>query len=123
MRKLIIKNYQVPCWIGILPAEKLAPQPIILNFELTLSPHRVREDHIAATVDYSFVHDQVPLLLADRHFSLQETLVEALADLCFAQAGIQAVVIRCEKPTAYTDFDSVGYELSTSRADWLQGAR
>ena len=48
-------------------------------------------------------------LAGSRHFNLQETLVDAILDLCLAQPGVIEARVSTEKPDVYKDC-RVGYE-------------
>ena len=73
------------------------------------------DSRIANVLNYDIVHDGIVRLASGRHFNLQETLVEAILDLCLAQPGVIEARVSTEKPDVYQDC-RVGYEAARRRS-------
>ena len=66
-------------------------------------------------LNYDVIHDGIVALAGSRHFNLQETLVEAILDLCLAQPQVAEARVSTEKPDVYGDC-RVGYEAVRRRS-------
>jgi len=109
-RRIFIRDFRLAVSIGIHDFEKQGPQTVIVNVDLLLAPDtKPHRDRIADVLNYDTVHDGIVALAASRHFNLQETLVEAILDLCLVQPGVIEVRVSTEKPDVYKDC-RVGYE-------------
>ena len=114
-RRLFIRDFRLQVSIGIHDFERKAPQTVVVNVDLLLAePAKAHDDRIANVLNYDTVHDGIVALAKSRHFNLQETLVEAILDLCFAQPGVIEARVSTEKPDVYQDC-RVGYEATRRR--------
>jgi dihydroneopterin aldolase len=115
-RLIFIRDYRLQVSIGIHDFEKKAPQTVVVNVDLWLVPfEKTHGDRIANVLNYDTVHDAIKALAESRHFNLQETLVDAILDLCLAQPGVMEARVSTEKPDVYKDC-RVGYEASRRRS-------
>ena len=115
-RRLFIRDFRLLVSIGIHDFEKKAPQTVVVNVDLMLAaPDKAHNDRIANVLNYDTVHDGIVKLAKSRHFNLQETLVEAILELCLAQPGVIEARVSTEKPDVYKDC-RVGYEAVRRRA-------
>ncbi len=115
-RRIFIRDFRLPVSIGIHDFEKEGPQTVVVNVDLLLEPAgEVHNDRIANVLNYDTVHDGIVALAKSRHFNLQETLVEAILDLCLGQPGVVEARVSTEKPDVYKDC-RVGYEATRRRA-------
>lgn len=116
-RRIFIRDFRLPVSIGIHDFEKQGPQTVVVNVELHLAPaDKAHNDRIANVLNYDTVHDGIVALARSRHFNLQETLVEAILDLCLAQPGVVEARVSTEKPDVYVDC-RVGYEAVRRHSD------
>jgi 7,8-dihydroneopterin aldolase/epimerase/oxygenase len=116
-RRILIRDFRLAVSIGIHDFEKEGPQTVIVNVDLLLSePDKAHNDRIANVLNYDVVHDGIVALAGSRHFNLQESLVDAILDLCLAQPGVVEARVSTEKPDVYKDC-RVGYEAVRRRAD------
>ena len=114
-RRLFIRDFKLQVSIGIHDFEKTAPQSVVVNVDLLLAPaEEPHGDRIASVLNYDTVHDGIVALANSRHFNLQETLVEAILELCLAQPGVLEARVSTEKPDVYKDC-RVGYEATRRR--------
>jgi dihydroneopterin aldolase len=86
--------------IGIHGFEQASRQRLMVSVALLLDPP-TQHDRIADVQDYDFVRESALALVAKRHFNLQETLCDALLDLCLAKAGVLGAVVQTDKPDVY----------------------
>jgi dihydroneopterin aldolase len=115
-RRIFIRDMRLPVSIGIYDFELAKPQAVVINVELLLAdPDRAHGDSIANVLNYDIIHDGIVDLASSKHFNLQETLVEAILDLCLAQPQVVEARVSTEKPDVYKDC-RVGYEAVRRRA-------
>ena len=109
-RRIFLRDFRLEVSIGIHDFEKKGKQTVVVNVDLVLAPaDKAHNDRIANVLNYDVVHDGIVALATARHFNLQETLVDAILDLCLAQPGVVAARVSTEKPDVYGDC-RVGYE-------------
>ena len=114
-RRLFFRDFRLSVSIGIHDFERKAPQTVVLNVDLVLAPaDKPHGDRIANVLNYDTVHDAIVALAGSRHFNLQETLVDAILDLCLAQPSVIEARVSTEKPDVYRDC-RVGYEAVRRR--------
>jgi 7,8-dihydroneopterin aldolase/epimerase/oxygenase len=114
-RRIFIRDFRLKVSIGIYDFEKERPQTVVVNVDLLLGPaEKAHDDQIANVLNYDVVHDGIAALAQSRHFNLQETLVDAILDLCLAQPGVTEARVSTEKPDVYGDC-RVGYEATRRR--------
>lgn len=115
-RRIFIRDLRVQVSIGIYDFELAKPQAVVVNVDLFLAPpEKAAEDNIANVLNYDVIHDGIIVLAKSRHFNLQETLVDAILDLCLAQRQVIEARVSTEKPDVYKDC-RVGYEAVRRRA-------
>jgi len=115
-RRLFLRDLKLQVSIGIHDFELEKPQTVIVNVDLFLAdPKKAHGDDIANVLDYDKIHDGIVKLAKSRHFNLQETLVDAILDLCMASPEVAMALVSTEKPDVYKDC-RVGYEASRSRS-------
>lgn len=115
-RRIFIRDMRLQVSIGIYDFELARPQAVVINVELVLgTPDREPDDSIDNVLNYDVIHDGIAALAGSRHFNLQETLVEAILDLCLAQPQISEARVSTEKPDVYKDC-RVGYEAVRRRS-------
>ena len=111
----ILEGLEVVMGLGIHAEELAAPQRVLMSVRMEvdyLAPPS--DDRIEEVLDYDFLRDGIHALVANRHFHLQETLCEAVAALCLADARVARVTVRSSKPDIYPDA-AVGCEIVRSR--------
>lgn len=114
-RRIFIRDFRLQVSIGIHDFEKEGPQTVVVNVDLLLEPAATAHgDRIANVLNYDVVHDGIVKLAKSRHFNLQETLVEAILDLCLSRPGVVEARVSTEKPDVYKDC-RVGYEAVRRR--------
>ncbi len=111
---ILLEGLEVTMGLGIHAVERAAPQRVVLDVSLRCAYPAEPEDRIEAVVDYDFLRDSIHLLVADRHFALQETLCEEVARLALRDARVREVRVRSMKPDIYPDA-RIGCEITRSR--------
>jgi len=113
----ILEGLELVMGLGIHAEELAAPQRVVVTVRMEVDyPAHTSEDRIEAVLDYDFLRDGIRGLVAERHFHLQETLCEAIAALCLADARVARVTVRSMKPDIYRDA-AVGCEIVRCRHD------
>lgn len=88
--------------IGILPEERITPQPVRLGFsvELDIGP-AAQSGNLALSVDYAKLTHELQYLVITSRFELLETLCWTLANYVLEQHTVVTTVeIVCAKPNA-----------------------
>ena len=112
----ILDGLEVAMRLGIHPDEVARQQRVRLHVTLFLDYGAPPSgDDIAGVVDYDFVRTGIHRL-ASRHFHLQETLCDAIADLCLADRRVRGVRVRSTKPDIYPDA-AIGCEILRANPD------
>lgn len=110
----ILRDLDVSMRLGIHPHEA-APQRVRLSVWMTVDYARSpSSDTIDEVLDYDFIRDGIRAMAAETVFALQETLVEAIAALCFTDARVRMVRVRSMKLDVYPDA-AVGCEIERRR--------
>jgi 7,8-dihydroneopterin aldolase/epimerase/oxygenase len=84
---------------GVYPAEKLTPQPFLIDVVASLRT-RPDSDELATTVDYSVLAATIAQTAGAGSVDLIETLAEKVAAACLAEPMIEAVEVTVHKPAA-----------------------
>lgn len=111
---IFLRDYALPVSIGIHDFERAEPQTILINVGLVLRRGAASES-IDSVVDYDFLRLGIQKIVAERHIELQETLCEAILDLCMNNPAIHAVRVSTEKPDVYPDCKGVGCRMARMR--------
>ncbi len=101
------------CRIGIYDHERTAPQRVLIDAELMLSPvSEPVSDDIDDSLNYDVIRETILKIVAYRHFDLQETLARELFDALRTLDGVIGLSVRTAKPDAYPDCKQIAYQLS-----------
>ncbi len=110
--RIHIRDLAARCIVGINPDERVNKQDIVINLTLHADLRQAgQSDHIADTVDYKAVKQNVLALVEGSSFLLLERLAEAVAEVCLAQPGVLRVEVLVEKPAALRFARTVGVEI------------
>lgn len=113
--KVFIRDLTFNAILGILPEERVQPQPVIINLTLiTDITVAAASKNIGDTLNYAEVADAARSLTVEGEYLLIETLVEDIAKVCL-EAGADAVSVRVEKPNAVSEASAVGVEIYRER--------
>ena len=112
---MILRGLTLSSRIGIHPHELAAPQRIVIDVWLHCRyDDAPLDDRIDAVVDYDFLRREIAALVDGRHFTLQESLCEAVAALALADPRVVRVRVRSTKPDVYPDA-TIGCEIERGR--------
>ena len=91
--------------LGILDAEKTAPQPIQVDAELSLGsqPLTPRDDDILHVLDYRKVRQIIIDECQAEHVNLLESLIGKLANRLLQLPGVQGVRVKIAKLEIFDD--------------------
>ena len=86
---------------GVLPAERMAAQPFVLDAVLSLDTGpAAASDNVADTVDYGVLARQLVAIVEGEAVNLIETLAARLAEVCLADPRVERVELTVHKPAA-----------------------
>ncbi len=112
-RRIFLHQFALEVSIGFHDFEREARQRVLINVDLFVPLHasRSHNDQVSETLDYDLIRRGIAEWAGSRHFNLQETLLDGIVDLCFAQPAVRAVCASTEKPDIYPDCRTVGIEV------------
>lgn len=112
-RRIFLHDFSLDASIGFHDFELAARQRVLVSVDLyvPLADSTSDRDHVSGTVDYDFIRHGILHLARERHYNLQETLVDRIVALCLEPAAVRAVRVRTEKPDVYPDCRTVGVEV------------
>lgn len=116
LRHVFVRDLEVMALIGIYDHEKINPQRIIVNIDLSV--HETEgpvTDEISHVVSYEIIAHKVETIVAAGHVNLVETLAEKFAEACLRDKRVAAARVRIEKPDIIKNARSVGVEIERSR--------
>ncbi|MBL8790605.1 MAG: dihydroneopterin aldolase [Rhizobiales bacterium] len=114
LRHVFVRDLELDALIGIYDQEKLKPQKIIVNIDLSVTEGS-GDDDISHVVSYEIVVKKVEAIIAAGHINLVETLCERIAESCLRDSRVMAARVRVEKPDIIPNARSVGVEIERSR--------
>ena len=114
LRHVFVRDLDCMALIGIYEQEKLAPQRVIINIDLSVKEGS-GDDDISHVVSYEVVVKKVEAILAAGHINLVETLCEKIAEACLKDGRVVAARVRVEKPDIIANARSVGVEIERTR--------
>lgn len=116
MDKVIIKDLLARGIIGINDDERVKPQDIIINIEITADLRRAGEtDAIEDCVNYRTIAKKTLHHAETSQRFTVEALANDIANLCMEETGVISVRVRVEKPGAVRFAKSVGVEIERVR--------
>ncbi len=114
--RILIRDLVIKCSIGVHDYERLAPQRIRINVEMTVREQANRRtDDIAGVVSYEDIINMIKALVTGEHINLVETLAAMIARACLQESKVEAVKLRVEKLDVYAEAASVGVEIERTR--------
>jgi len=112
-----LRGLRVSCIVGVYPAERESPQPIVIDVELDYDASRAAvSDEIGDAVDYDRVAHGLTELIERRGFRLLETMAHETADMLLTEHPlVQTLRLEIRKPNAVADADCSFVRLERSR--------
>lgn len=116
VRHVFVRDLECMALIGIYDHEKLKPQRIIVNIDLSVrETEGPMADEISHVVSYEIIAKKVESILDEGHTNLVETLCEKIAQSCLKDKRVLAARVRVEKPDIIPNARSVGVEIERGR--------
>lgn len=116
LRHVFVRDLDLMALIGIYEHEKVDPQRIIVNIDLSVQEGEgPQDDDIGHVVSYEIVVKKVEQIIAEGHINLVETLCEKIAAACLRDKRVVAARVRVEKPDIIKNARSVGVEIERQR--------
>lgn len=116
LRHVFVRDLEMMALIGIYDHEKVDPQRIIVNIDLSVHEgDGPQGDDIGHVVSYEIVVKKVEQIIAEGHINLVETLCEKIAAACLRDKRVAAARVRVEKPDIIKNARSVGVEIERQR--------
>ena len=116
-RTVLVRDLEIVASVGVFEHEKRYEQRIFVSVELSVHDrYDGVSDRLEDVLDYSRVVDGIVRLVQSEHVHLIETLAERIAGQCLADASVESVRVRIEKPEALPSCRSVGIEIERRRA-------
>jgi 7,8-dihydroneopterin aldolase/epimerase/oxygenase len=116
VRHVFVRDLDLMALIGIYDHEKVKPQRIVVNVDLSVQevagPMSDEIDHV---VSYEIVVKKIEAIVAAGHVNLVETLAEKFAEACLRDRRVLAARVRIEKPDIIPNARSVGVEIERGR--------
>lgn len=115
--QIFISGLKLATIIGIYPEERLAPQPIVLDIELTADTQKAAiSDNIADAIDYADVVKKLQERATKNQCQLVETLANDFVETLFqAFPKIQSIRLRLQKFPAGLPIASAGVIIVRDR--------
>jgi dihydroneopterin aldolase len=120
-----LKDFVVPCTIGIYPEEAKRTQALRLNLVMYLDTSTAaRTGQLSQTVDYASLIKELKFILTQGHFRLIESAAEALASYILSphpvdisRAACEAVQVEIVKPEALRGLSIPSIRVFRERED------
>ncbi len=101
MDKILIKDLQARCIIGVNADERREKQDVIVNIVLCADTRRAGEsDRFEDAVDYRAVKKRIIAMVESSQFFLVEALAERIAAMCLEDSRVRQAQVTVEKPSA-----------------------
>jgi len=103
--------------IGFHEFERDARQRILVNVDLfvPIALASSAGDDVSELLDYDRVRAGIQRLVAERHYNLQETLIDQILSLCLSFPQVVGARVSTQKPDVYPDCKTVGIETEAWR--------
>ena len=116
VRHVFVRDLDLMALIGIYDHEKVQPQRIVVNVDLSVQETEgPMSDEIDHVVSYEIVVKKIEAIVAAGHVNLVETLAEKFAEACLRDKRVLAARVRIEKPDIIPNARSVGVEIERGR--------
>lgn len=111
-----IRDLSLETVIGTEPAERLAPQKIVVNISFDYDGALAAQtDALGHAVDYGALHHKVLTRVPQTQFFLLERLAGFILDLIMEDSRIVSASVRIEKPAVLKNVRSVAVEMASDR--------
>ncbi len=112
MDYIYIRDLSLSCIIGVNDWERKTKQTLKIDLDLEVDLREAgKYDDLNLTVDYQNIRDQIENIVSHSHHYLIEALAEDIAAACLAEARVEAVRVRVEKPQILRNTRTVGVDI------------
>lgn len=109
MDKIFLRELQIDAIIGVLPHERIQPQPVIINLEIATDIRAAaKTETLVDTIDYAAIAQCVTDFVSASKFQLLETLAEKIAELILQKFKVNWLRLEIAKPSALKNAKNVG---------------
>jgi len=119
----VLDDMIVEARCGLHPWERHPERPNLLRFSVRLyallATPRAANTPI---LDYDHVRNHLKGLRDRDHVDLLETLVDEVAEACFADPRVEACFVSVRKPAIFNEAAGAGIDVFRTRAGWERGA-
>ena len=98
--KLFLNALEVECIIGELPHERIAPQRLSVDVEMTVGDEAAFSDSLGDAVDYAALSFRVRDVLVAAECRMIERAARLVAETCLAESGVLSVTAKVTKSGA-----------------------
>jgi dihydroneopterin aldolase len=114
--RIVIRELRIQCIVGVLPAERVTPQEVVVSLDVGTDVARAaRTGELDHTIDYAALAEQARALVVAGRYRLLETMAEDLAR-CALQSELAAEVrVTIRKPAAIAGARDAGVEIVRAR--------
>jgi dihydroneopterin aldolase len=116
---LRIDRLRLPLSIGVLPAERTAPQDVVISIEMQVSipdrPSEVQQDYVSYA---PVVEHLIALSESGRHIDLVEELADEIFSFIFRDNRIVDATVEVMKPEIFAQAESVGIRIHRTNANF-----
>ncbi len=112
-RCIFFEEIKCSASIGIHPQELSEKQELLIwiNVYIELKNSKSMSDNIKDTLNYDEINSEVNSIVNLKHYFLQETLIDEIAEFCVSYANVKAVYVKTAKTQAYRNCKAVGIEV------------
>lgn len=117
MDEIFLKGVRASGIHGVLPEERVEPQPFEVDISVFGSFATAKNDLLNGTVDYSRLGAIAVEVIGKRSFNLIETIAEEIAKLVLDIPGVQEVEVTVKKlsPPLKIALDHAGVRIRRGR--------
>jgi FolB domain-containing protein len=116
MDRILIRDLQARCIIGVTDDERREKQDIVINLTLYADVRAAaRSDRLADAVDYRALKKRILDTVENSQHYLVEALAEDIAAVCLAHGAVHRVQACVDKPGALRFARSVAVEVDRTR--------
>ncbi len=109
MDRIFIRNLAVETIIGIYDHERVTPQRVMLELEMSADiAQAASSDDIESTLNYKTLSETLVEFLENSRFLLIETMAERVTEIIRQDFGVQWVKLTLHKPDALPGDIDVG---------------
>lgn len=113
---IFVKDIRVPVRIGLLEAEKKAPQTLIISVELQTSIDYLNAADNDTIIDYALIYNHIIQWQDKPHTDLLETLAKDLTEFCLSMNGVNAVRVTLAKPDIFSQAQQAGIDVYITKS-------